>query len=122
MVFVDAHGALPSIALNDQDDVDAWHDALVEAGQKEKLPAGMIPAELLKAFSSYAKKDWNSVVTTLEPIIDEVIRIGGSRAQRDLIQNTYLSALINDGRIEAARSFLDTQHDRQPTVPLHNFN
>ena len=122
MVFVDAHGALPSIALNDQDDVEAWHDALVEAGQKEKLPAGMVPAELLKAFSSYAKKDWNSVVTTLEPITDEVIRIGGSRAQRDLIQNTYLSALINDGRIEAARSFLDTQHDRQPTVPLHNFN
>ena len=62
------------------------------------------------------------MVTTLEPITDEVIRIGGSRAQRDLIQNTYLSALINDGRIEAARSFLDTQHDRQPTVPLHNFN
>jgi len=62
------------------------------------------------------------VIITLEPITDEVIRIGGSRAQRDLIQNTYLSALINDGRIEAARSFLDTQHDRQPTVPLHNFN
>ena len=99
-----------------------WYDALVEAGQKEKLPAGMIPAELLKAFSSYATKDWNSVITILEPITDDVIRIGGSRAQRDLIQNTYLSALVNDGRIAAARSFVDPQHDRQPTVPLHNFN
>ena len=122
MVFVDAHGALPSIALNDQEDVNAWHDALIEAGQKEKLPAGLVPAELVKAFKSHAQKDWNSVITTLEPIADEVVRIGGSRAQRDLIQNTYLSALINDGRVETARSFLNKQHDRQPTVPLQNFN
>ena len=66
------------------------------------MPAGLVPAELVKAFKSHAQKDWNSVITTLEPIADEVVRIGGSRAQRDLIQNTYLSALINDGRVETA--------------------
>lgn len=122
MVFVDAHGALPSIALNDQEDVNTWHDALIEAGQKEKLPAGLVPAELVKAFKSHAQQDWSNVITTLEPITDEVVRIGGSRAQRDLIQNTYLSALINDGRVETARSFLNKQHDRQPSVPLPLFS
>ena len=122
MVFVDAHGALPSIALNDQEDINIWHDALIEAGQKEELPAGLVQAELIKAFKSHDQKDWGNVITTLEPITDEVVRIGGSRAQRDLIQNNYLSAFINDGRVETARSFLNKQHGPQPSVPLQNFN
>ena len=105
MVFANAHDSLPSIALNDQEDVNTWHDALFEAGQKEKLPAGLVPAELVKAFKPHAQKDWGNVITTLEPIADEVVRIGGSRAQRDLIQNTYLSALINDGRVENCAIF-----------------
>ena len=122
MVFVDAHGALPSIALNDQEDINIWHDALIEAGQKEELPAGLVQAELIKAFKSHDQKDWGNVITTLEPITDEVVRVGGSRAQRDLIQNNYLSAFINDGRVETARSFLNKQHGLQPSVPLQNFN
>ena len=50
--------------------------------------------------------------------LSELVDQGRNR----LDPNTYLSALINDGRVETARSFLNKQHDRQPTVPLQNFN
>ena len=122
MVFVDAHGALPAIALGNKADLDEWHDQVLEAGNNGKLPAGHIPAELAKAFSSHAKGDWSSVISILEPISNDVVRIGGSRAQRDLIQNTLLSAFIKDGRPDAARSFLNAQSDRAQTVPISGLN
>jgi hypothetical protein len=122
MVFVDAHGALPAIALGNKRDLDEWHDQVLEAGNNGKLPAGPIPAKLAKAFSSHARGDWSSVISILEPISNDVVRIGGSRAQRDLIQNTLLSAFIKDGRPDAARSFLNAQSDRAQTVPISGLN
>ena len=53
---------------------------------------------------------------------NEVVRIGGSRAQRDLVQNTLLSAFVEDGRPEAARSFLNAQSDRAQTIPISGLN
>jgi hypothetical protein len=122
MVFVDAHGALPSIALGNNTDLDAWNEAVKEAGENGKLPAGTVPADLARAFSAHAKGDWNSVISILEPMSNDVVRIGGSRAQRDLVQNTLLSAFVQDGRPEAARSFLNAQPDRAQTVPILGFN
>jgi pentatricopeptide repeat protein len=47
-----------------------------------------------------------------------VVRIGGSRAQRDLIVNTLLAAYVKDGRVEAARTLLEARVDRRPSVPI----
>jgi len=118
MVFVDAHGALPALALGDNDALDAWHEALTQAHADGKLPAGTVPVQLLNAFGAHARGDWAGVAQTLEPLMPQVVRIGGSRAQRDLVQNTLLSAYINDGRMGAARALLRDQHDRAQTVPI----
>jgi hypothetical protein len=122
MVFVDAHGALPAIALGNKTDLDEWHSQVLEAGENGKLPAGHVPADLAKAFAAHAKGDWSSVISILEPMSNEVVRIGGSRAQRDLVQNTLLSAFVQDGRPEAARNFLNMQNDRAQTVPISGLN
>ena len=49
-------------------------------------------------------------------MLDEVVRIGGSRAQRDLINNTLLAAYIKDGRPEAAHAMVEQMTDRSPSV------
>jgi hypothetical protein len=54
----------------------------------------------------------------LEPALAETVRIGGSRAQRDLIENTLLAAYLKAGRDADAKRLLQSHTDRRPSVPV----
>jgi hypothetical protein len=118
MVFVDVHAALALATAGDQSALEQYVDCLEQMGRDAQLPAGTVPAELGKAFGAFVRGDWSAVITLIEPIAKEVVRIGGSRAQRDLIVNTLLAAYVKDGRIDSARTLLEARVDRQPTVPV----
>ena len=118
MVFVDVHAALALATADDQSALEQYVDCLDRMGRDAQLPAGTVPAELGKAFGAFVRGDWSGVITVIEPIAREVVRIGGSRAQRDLIVNTLLAAYVKDGRVESARALLEARVDRQPTVPV----
>jgi pentatricopeptide repeat protein len=49
--------------------------------------------------------------------MESLVRIGGSRAQRDLVVNTLFAAYVRAGRKEEARSLLASRGERRPTVP-----
>ncbi len=118
MVFVDAHGGLPALALGDAERFSDWLEALTKADEKGRLPAGKIPGKINQAFEAYAAEDWSKAISILEPIQDQIIRIGGSRAQRDFVLNTLLSAYVKDGRAETARALISAQSDRPRAVPV----
>jgi hypothetical protein len=67
-----------------------------EAGGK--LPAGPLVPALAEAFGAYVRSDWSGVIDRIGPVLDEHERIGGSRAQRDLVEYTLASALMKAGR------------------------
>ena len=46
-------------------------------------------------------------VAQLEPVLDEVVRIGGSHAQREIIEDTFIVALMRSGELPRARALLD---------------
>ncbi|HRK19132.1 MAG TPA: tetratricopeptide repeat protein, partial [Hyphomicrobiaceae bacterium] len=62
-----------------------------------------------------AAGDHRAVVTTLAPLLSEVTRIGGSNAQREVVEDTYLIALMKSGDAEAARALLDARLHRRPS-------
>ena len=57
-----------------------------------KLAAGPIVYALAEAFGAFARGDWAGAVKSIEPYVAEHERIGGSRAQRDLIELTLRAA------------------------------
>jgi hypothetical protein len=114
IVFVDAHVSLPYVALGDGDQLDACITELEELGEAGRLPAEKTAAVLARAYGAFGAGEWGTVIELLEPELDQVVRIGGSRAQRDLQTNTLLAAYINDGRAEEAQAFIDGVADRQP--------
>ncbi len=122
MVFVDAHGALPFAALGDSQGVDIVIAQVEELGNRGRLPAGTLGCDLSKGFAAFAASDWSTAINTLEPIMEQVVRVGGSRAQRDLVTNTLLAAYVKDGRMEDARALAAAAHDRQPTRPVAGLN
>lgn len=118
IVFVDAHIGLVFAALGDFERLDQCIDELTALGENNRLPAGTTAASLTKAYRAFAKQDWSGAIELFEPMMEQLVRIGGSRAQRDLQTNTLLAAYMKDGRSEQAKTFLATQHDRQPSRPV----
>ncbi len=118
MVFIDAHGGLPYAALGEREGLERFVAQVEELAGKGRLPAGSLGATLTRAFAAFARGDWGETIRLLEPVRNEVVRIGGSRAQRDLVRNTLLAAYVRDGRPEAARALLAAVEDRRPSVPV----
>ena len=118
MVFVDAHGGLPYLAVGEENHFDQWMEALNKAVDDGKLPAGQVPVKLNLAFSAFESGDWALAIEILESVYDEVVRIGGSRAQRDLMRNTLIAAYIKNEQVDVARRFMRLESDRNPSVPV----
>jgi len=54
-------------------------------------------------------------VALLGPVLDEVVRIGGSHAQREIIEDTFVVALIRSGELKRAQALLDARLHRRPS-------
>lgn len=118
IVFVDAHAGLPYAALGEAGALEACIAELRDLGEAGRLPAGPTAAELARAYGAYADERWDTVIEVLEPLLPQVVRIGGSRAQRDLVANTLLSAYVKAGRRDDADRYLETVTLRRPTRPV----
>lgn len=99
LAFADVHAALAHAMAGNS-------DALERLIADAKGPAGDVVSKMGEAYRSFAKQDWADVVARLSPTMSEHERIGGSRAQRDLIEFTYLNALLKLDRAEEAERML----------------
>jgi hypothetical protein len=85
---------------------------MVEAGA---LPAGPVVPAVCRAALAFAGQDYATCARILEPVAAEVVRIGGSGAQREMIEDTLLVALMRGGDTAKARALLDRRLHRRPS-------
>ena len=121
IVFVDAHVGLVYAALGLSQPLAACIAELQELGENERLPAGTTAATLTRAYQAFANQDWGGAIDQFESVMDQLVRIGGSRAQRDLQTNTLLAAYVQADRKAEAEGFVAAQRDRQPSRPVAGF-
>jgi hypothetical protein len=48
-------------------------------------------------------------------VLADVVRFGGSHAQREIIEDTFVVALIRSGNLPRARALLDQRLHRRPS-------
>ena len=120
--FVDVHRALAAVAAGDSAALAPILTELEERAASGRAPTGDVVPRLAKGLAAYGKGDWAGAVAALEPALAETVRIGGSRAQRDVIENTLLAAYIKTGRPEKARAVVAAHTDRHPSVPVAGLN
>ena len=118
LTFCDVHSAVAYAASGDAAALEDLARTLREADTAGRLAAGPVVPALVEAFGAFARGDWNGTVAALAPVLEQQVRIGGSRAQRDLIELTLLAAYLRSGRADAARALLAQRHDRRPSVPV----
>jgi Flp pilus assembly protein TadD len=102
LTFADVHGALAHAHAGN-------HDALETLANGARGPAADIVSALARAFGSFARRQWGEAADRLAPIVATHERIGGSRAQRDLIEYALAVCLLRAGRREEARRALRTK-------------
>ena len=102
--FADVHTAVSCAASGDFAALGKLVGEMKERLAAGKLaPGGVVPA-LAEGFGAYARKDWNAAIRFFEQALPETVRIGGSRAQRDLVERTLAAAYQQAGRTEDART------------------
>jgi hypothetical protein len=92
IAFADVHKALAYAATGDELALETLLGQLRERERTGKLLAGPIVPALAESFNAFARKDYAKAIALIEPYMAEHERIGGSRAQRRLIELTLAAA------------------------------
>ncbi|QQO15563.1 tetratricopeptide repeat protein [Bradyrhizobium diazoefficiens] len=114
--FADVHMALFAAATQNRDALAARLAMIEQRLAEGKLPAGPVVPAICRALAAFADEDYPVCVQTLAPALADVVRIGGSHAQRELVEDTYIVALMRCGELPRARSLLDARLHRRPSL------
>ena len=99
IAFADVHAALAHAMAGDG-------EALAKIVRDARGPAAEVVSKLAQAFGAYASGKWAKAVGRFARVMAEHERIGGSRAQRDLVEYAMTGALLRLGQTEEAVRFL----------------
>ncbi|AWM03654.1 tetratricopeptide repeat protein [Bradyrhizobium amphicarpaeae] len=114
--FADIHMALFAAATQNRAALAARLAAIEQRLAEGKLPAGPVVPAIFCALAAFADEDYATCAQTLAPVLGEVVRIGGSHAQRELVEDTYIVALMRSGELARARAVLDARLHRRPSL------
>jgi len=89
--FADAHAAIAHATTGAQ-------DALLPLLDEPRGTAGDVVAQIAQAFVAFRQSDWKAFTESLAPAMATHERIGGSRAQRDLLELSYHYGLVQLGQ------------------------
>jgi hypothetical protein len=107
--------ALLSAATHNRAALDERLRVIEQRLSDGKLPAGPVVPQICRAMNAFADEDFHACVALLEPVLDDVVRIGGSHAQREIIEDTFIVALLRGGELARARALLDRRLHRRPS-------
>jgi tetratricopeptide (TPR) repeat protein len=118
LAFADVHVAAACVAAGDLAALERLAGELRDRLAADRLPAGAVVPTLADALAAYGKGDWNGAIRLLEQAVPETVRIGGSRAQRDLVEHTLVAAYLKAGRPADAQRVIARRVDRRPLVEV----
>ena len=107
IAFADVHVAAAAAATGNRAALEKRMAELEKRLADGKLLPGPAMLDICRAVHAFADGDYATCARILEPVAHEVVRIGGSHAQRDMIEDTLLVSLIKSGAVERARALLD---------------
>lgn len=113
--FADVHMALLAAATGDKAAVEQRVSALAQLLEAGTLAAGPVVPAVCRAALAFAEEDYAGCARLLEPVATEVVRIGGSGAQREIVEDMLLLSLMRSGEAAKAHTVLDRRLHRRPS-------
>jgi tetratricopeptide (TPR) repeat protein len=116
--LADLHVILAQAVMGDDAALHARAGQMAELACEGRYPSGSYLPELSRGFVAFARGDLPAAIEALAPLYGQSERIGGSRAQHDLIEFTLLKAYIDAGQLEDARRLISSRRQSASGVPV----
>jgi tetratricopeptide (TPR) repeat protein len=114
----DLHVALAQAVTGDVATLEARTRQIEDLARDGRYPSGPFVPALSRAFAAFERRDLATAIDALEPVVRESERLGGSRAQLDLVEFTLLKAYLDAGRLDDARRFLRERRQGPSGIPV----
>lgn len=114
----DVHVVLAQAAAGDGAALEARVRQMEDLARAGRYPSGPYVPALARAFAAFQRQDFAGAIAALEPVADETERVGGSRAQHDLIEFTLLKAYLEAGRLDDVRGLLSQRRPGPAGIPV----
>ncbi|MGC1413560.1 MAG: hypothetical protein WA864_31975 [Acetobacteraceae bacterium] len=115
--LADLHVILAQAVMGDDAALDVRARQMEDLARERRYPSGSY-FPVLSRFTAYERWDFSTAIEVLAPLAGEGERIGGGRAQHDLIEFTLLKAYLEVDRLEEARHLLSARRPGLPAFPL----
>lgn len=104
--LADLHVILTLAVMGDEAGLEARARRMEEMAHEGRYPSGSYLPLVSRGFLAFERRDFSGAIDALAPLAGQNERIGGSRAQHDLIDFTLLKACLEAERPEEARRLL----------------
>jgi len=116
VAFADEHLVMALAAAGEHDGAAARITELRLMEREGRQPAGRVAGDVAEGMAAYARGDWERTIALFEPVFEEIVRVGGSRAQRDVFEQTLLGAYLRAGRDKDAEVLLRQRLAGRPSA------
>ena len=116
--LADLHVILTQAVMRDDPALETRTRQMDELAREGRYPSGSYLPELSRGFVAFERGDYPAAISALAPLARQSERIGGSRAQHDLIEFTLFKAYLNADRLEEARQLLITRRSEALRVQV----
>jgi hypothetical protein len=116
--FSDLHIALAQIVAGNDAALAERARQIDELASQGRYPSGPCVPAVSHAFAAFERRDFSAAIDALKPIAGELERLGGSRAQLDLVEFTLVKAYLGMGRLDEARRMLTLRRPNPSGIPI----
>ena len=114
--FRDAHAALSFAAAGDQEALERTVEAMQAEADGGNVLVGEMTLPMIRGIAAFAEGDYGETVRRMEQPIQELARIGGSHAQREVFEDTLLEAYIRAEQFDKAEDMLRERLNRRASI------
>ena len=118
LAFSDMHVVLAQAVAGNDAALEVCAREIDDLERTGHYPSGPLVPAVARAFAAFEQCDFSATIEALEPIVDELERIGGSRAQLDLVEFTLLKAYLSSDRLSEACRMLSRRQRGSSSVPI----
>jgi len=118
IAFSDMHIALAEAVAGNEPALEAREQQIGELARDGRYPSGPLVPAVSRAFAAFERRDFCTAIDAFEPIAGQLERIGGSRAQLDLVEFTLLKAYLGADRPDDARRMLNVRGRGSSHLPI----
>lgn len=113
--FADLHAALTAAAVGDTADLDTRVTALEARASAGKLAPGEALPRYCRALGDFAAGRYEAAASAITANLGDLVRLGGSHAQREVVEDTAIVAWLRAGRPADARRLIDARLHKRPS-------